>query len=238
MIANVEKIHKKFDCKFVKQIKNVLNVSSKKKLSKPFFTVVIATYNRARLLKRAIESLLSQTEKDWEAIIIDDGSMDDTAFHIQPYLQNHPAIQYFYQENVGAATSKNSGISKANGQYITFLDSDDEYAPEHLFLRKEILINDPSISFLHGGIKIIGNEFVPDRFSPKKKIHLSECVIGGTFFVQNALAQELKGFRNIPLGSDADFFDRINQMKIEIKKVNFPTYLYHRDQSDSVTNNF
>lgn len=215
-----------------------MNHPSKKNLPKPFFTVVIATYNRAMLVKRAIESLLAQTEKDWEAIIIDDGSTDDTAFHIKPYLQSQPAIQYMYQENVGAATSKNSGIWRANGQFITFLDSDDEYAPEHLSFRKEILINEPSLSFLHGGIKIIGNEFVPDRFDPHKRIHLSQCVIGGTFFVQNTLAQELKGFRNIPLGSDADFYDRINQMEIEIRKVEFPTYLYHRDQSDSVTNNF
>ena len=213
-----------------------MNNPSKGELIKPFFTVVIATYNRALLVKRAIESLLAQTETDWEAIIIDDGSTDDTAFQIAPFLKLSRDIQYIYQENEGAATSKNTGIFKAKGKFITFLDSDDEYLPQHLSSRKEILVNNPSLSFLHGGIKIIGNEYVPDRFDHHKKVHLSQCVIGGTFFVRNELAQELKGFRKIDFGSDADFFERINRLGVEMRKLDIPTYVYHRNQPDSVTN--
>ncbi|MEO9210064.1 MAG: glycosyltransferase family A protein [Ginsengibacter sp.] len=205
-------------------------------MKRPFFTVVIASYNRALLVKRAIESLLVQTETNWEAIIIDDGSSDDTAFQIVPFLRLNRNIEYIYQDNKGAGTSKNTGIFKAKGEFITFLDSDDEYLPEHLSSRKEILLNNPSLSFLHGGIKIIGNEYVPDRFDHQKKVHLSQCVIGGTFFVRNELAQKLKGFRKIDFGSDADFFERISQTGIEMRKLDLPTYVYHRNQPDSVTN--
>lgn len=204
--------------------------------SPPFFSVVITTFNRSNIVGDAIISLLEQTFADWEAIIIDDGSTDNTREVINSHLLSSDRLSYFYQENVGAATAKNSGIVKAKGRFITFLDSDDEYRFDHLQTRYDILKNETDISFLHGGIEIVGNPFVPDRFDPTRKVHLSECVIGGTFFVRNEVAHQLNGFRNIPMGSDADFYDRIKRMGITVKKVNIPSYIYHRNHADSVTN--
>ncbi|MEP6626957.1 MAG: glycosyltransferase family 2 protein, partial [Ginsengibacter sp.] len=92
----------------------------------PFFSVIITTYNRAGLLIRALESLTSQEETDWEGIIVDDGSTDDTAIAVLPYLKPGSNFRYIRQQNTGYSDAKNTGIFSATGKYVTFLDSDDE----------------------------------------------------------------------------------------------------------------
>ncbi|MEO6843955.1 MAG: glycosyltransferase family A protein [Ginsengibacter sp.] len=203
----------------------------------PFFSVIITTYNRANILKRALDSLIAQTDTDWEAIIVDDGSTDDTAFSVLPYLVSGSKIKYFHQENAGYSSSKNTGILLSKGKFITFLDSDDEYSPTHLEERKVILMNDPGIEFLHGGLKVIGTQYVPDRFDFNKMILVSDCEIGGTFFIKREIAVSFNGFKDMPLGSDGDFFERIKNAGVSIMKIQNPTYIYHRESTDSITNN-
>ncbi len=202
----------------------------------PFFSVIITTYNRAILLKRALDSLITQSEPDWEAIIVDDGSTDNTESAIKSYLENDSRIKYVYQNNTGYSLSKNTGIFLSKGKYITFLDSDDEYLSDHLETRKIILRNHPDTQFLYSGVKIAGNQFVPDRYDHKKIIPLSECVIGGTFFISRPFALFLNGFRDIPLGSDADLFERVKNLSVVIRETFIPSYLYHREDENSLTN--
>ena len=210
--------------------------NSEKQLLQPFFSIIITTYNRANILKRALESMISQTEKDWEAIIVDDESVDDTYLQVLPYLRSTNKIKYLRKVHSGEAFSKNAGIYESSGKFISFLDSDDEYSPEHLQSRKAILMQNPSVRFLYGGVKIIGNQYVPDRFDYSQKIRLSECVIGGTFFIERGVLFLLKGFRNIELGTDADLFDRAKQLGIIFKETNLATYIYHHENEDSITN--
>ena len=205
-------------------------------LHPPFFSIIIATYNRAQLLKRAINSLVLQTEEDWEAIIVDDGSTDDTHNQILSYLKNYPKIRYLKRVHTGESRSKNEGICMSNGKFISFLDSDDEYAQDHLQSRKRILLGNPRIKFLHGGLKIIGNQYVPDRFDNSKKVHLKECVVGGTFFIERNVVSSLNGYNEIHLGTDADLFDRAKAAQFEIMKTDIPTYIYHHETQDSITN--
>jgi glycosyltransferase involved in cell wall biosynthesis len=180
--------------------------------------------------------LFSQTEKDWEAIIIDDESNDDTYSQVLPYLKRNPTIRYYRNTHSGEAMSKNKGINLSTGKYVSFLDSDDEYKPSHLHSRKTILLQDPSVRFLYGGVYIIGNQFVPDRFDCNKRIHLSECAIGGTFFIERNALIQLKGFRKIVLGTDADLFERALRSGISMKETKLPTYIYHHENEDSITN--
>lgn len=203
----------------------------------PFFSVIITAYNRSALLVRALDSLMSQTENDWEAIIIDDGSTDDTSIRVAPFLKSGKAINYIRQQSQGATGAKNSGIQLSKGKYITFLDSDDQYLPSHLESRKKILLPHPEVEFLYGGLKVIGSEYVPDRFDYGKMVHLDDCSVGGTFFIKRQVVFLLNGFADIPLGSDADFFDRINEAGIASMKAEDPTYIYHRENANSITNN-
>lgn len=203
----------------------------------PFFSVIITTYNRASLLTRALDALLRQTETDWEAHVIDDGSTDNTQAMVFPYTEKATIFYHRNMYNKGYVHALNRGFGKANGKYITILDSDDEYEDFHLESRKKNLLENDGLTFLYGGVKIIGSLFVPDRFDTGRQIHLSECVIGGTFFFTKALAEELKGFKDMSYGSDADFFDRALQSKAVIMKTDIPSYIYHREEMNSITHN-
>jgi glycosyltransferase involved in cell wall biosynthesis len=202
----------------------------------PFFSVIIATYNRGQLIERALKSLISQTETSWEAIIIDDGSTDESSALVSPYMEKYFALRYLKQDHCGMAGAKNKGIDAANGKFVTFLDSDDEYHPLHLETRMRLLMEHPLVSFLYGRVKILGSRYVPDRFDVKRKVSLDQCIIGGSFIIERNTALMLKGFRNIEIGSDADLFDRARCAGVNMMEVYLPTYIYHHENADSLTN--
>lgn len=90
-------------------------------------SIIIPTYNRASLITRAVSSIIKQSYINWELIIVDDGSTDNTEAELQKYLYDN-RIKYVKKENTGATATRNFGVDKANGEIITFLDSDDEAA--------------------------------------------------------------------------------------------------------------
>lgn len=94
-------------------------------------SIITPTYNRELLLKTTIQSILNQTYKNWELIVVDDGSTDNTAQMMQQYLADE-RIKYIKKENSGQADSLNKGALYARGDFITFLDSDDEAYPNWL----------------------------------------------------------------------------------------------------------
>ncbi|MBK9246757.1 MAG: glycosyltransferase family 2 protein [Ignavibacteria bacterium] len=204
----------------------------------PFFSVIIPTFNRAALLPRALKSLLSQSEHDWEGIICDDGSTDETFDIAKAYIAKCPNIRYVYHQNRGTGLTRNSGLLAACGIYATFLDSDDEYLPTHLAIRKEILLDYPEADLLHDSVKIIGETFVPDKNNPYRSISLADCVIGGTFFVKRELALGLGGFSALRYADDADFFERAQKAGFTIGETDAQTYIYHRDTPDSLCTSY
>jgi glycosyltransferase involved in cell wall biosynthesis len=109
-------------------------------------SVVIPTYNRAEVLLDAINSVLSQTYKNFEIIIVDDGSTDNTQEIIKKI--NDARIKYFYQENSGVSSARNKGIKTANGDYIAFLDSDDLWHPQKLEKQLAIFTKDKNIGLV------------------------------------------------------------------------------------------
>ena len=89
------------------------------------FSIILPTFNRSVLITKAIESVINQTYTNWELIIIDDGSTDNTKSVLENYLSDS-RIKYFFQENQERSVARNNGIKRAKGDYICFLDSDDE----------------------------------------------------------------------------------------------------------------
>jgi glycosyltransferase involved in cell wall biosynthesis len=100
----------------------------------PFFSIIIPTYNRAEELKRSLESVLSQTFTDFEVIVVDDGSTDNTSATVRSFKDMR--VHYIYHQNSERSATRNTGMKAAEGNYICFLDSDDTYLPEHLAVLK------------------------------------------------------------------------------------------------------
>lgn len=201
----------------------------------PEISVIMAVYNREAYLSRAINSLLKQTFTSWELIAIDDGSTDESLKILIGFQDNNKNIKVITQEHRNLSESRNRGIKLSIGNFITFLDSDDEFLPTHLETRYKYLIDHPEIDLLHGGVTIIGDSFVADRNDLNKTMTLYNCVIGGTFFGKRKVFQTLGGFNEITYSEDSEFLDRALKI-FTVEKVIYPTYIYHRDTPDSITN--
>jgi glycosyltransferase involved in cell wall biosynthesis len=91
----------------------------------PRVSIILPTYNGAKYINRAIESVLSQTLSDWELLVINDGSTDETEEIIKEYIKKDNRIIYLKQENQGPAIARKNGIEKSKGEYIAFIDDDD-----------------------------------------------------------------------------------------------------------------
>lgn len=113
---------------------------------KPFFSVIIPTYNRERFIGKAINSVLGQSCKDFEIIVVDDGSKDQTKKIVMSY---GPNVRYVYQKNQGPSAARNTGIRMAKGKFLAFLDSDDQFLPNKLKKNKEFLEAHPNSQFLY-----------------------------------------------------------------------------------------
>lgn len=111
----------------------------------PEISIIIPTFNSYDYICSAINSVLSQTYKDFEIIIIDDGSIDDTKEVLTKY---NGKIRYLYQENQGVASARNLGIRESKGEYIAFLDSDDLWIPDKLAIQMDVFNKKPDIGLV------------------------------------------------------------------------------------------
>lgn len=112
-------------------------------------SVIIPTYNNAQFIRDAIDSVLSQTYKNYEILVIDDGSTDNTKEIIEKY--NGKRIKYIYQENKGLAAARNTGIKASTGELVAFLDSDDMWLPEKLERQISIINGFPNVGLVGCG---------------------------------------------------------------------------------------
>ena len=115
-------------------------------------SVIIPAYNGDRYIQEAIASVLVQTYTDYEIIVVDDGSTDNTLQVLEQYGER---IKYFSQTNQGVAASRNLGLAKAKGEYIAFLDQDDVFLPHKLASQVALLEQDSSLGIVNSGWQII-----------------------------------------------------------------------------------
>ncbi|MDY6804020.1 MAG: glycosyltransferase [Cyanobacteriota bacterium] len=121
----------------------------------PRVSIVIGTYNNAEYIEEAIDSILNQTYNDFEIIIINDGSTDNTAEVLEPYLD---VIKYQYRQNQGVAKARNNGISISSGELIAFLDSDDFFMPEKLAEQVAVFEENSSLTMVQTGWRFVTEE--------------------------------------------------------------------------------
>lgn len=122
----------------------------------PQFSIVIPCYNYGHWLARAVASVLAQDGDDWELLVIDDGSTDDTARLAGELQARHPGrLRFLSQPNRGAAAARNRGLDATSGRYLIFLDADDELAPGALAAYRELLARMPAADLLAGAHRAV-----------------------------------------------------------------------------------
>jgi len=182
----------------------------------PRVSVVITTYNYGLFLPEAIDSVLRQTFKDFEVIVVDDGSTDNTSEVILPYLSN-PCLRYIRKENGGQASAKNRGIIESKGEFIAFLDADDVWFPTKL--EKQIaLFADQKVGVVYSKRVLIdpyGNE---RPFGHPKlyrgpvldQIFINNFVCFSSAIVKRQCFEEVGKFdESLPMAIDYDLWLRI-----------------------------
>ena len=134
----------------------------------PRVSVIIPTYNCARFLQRTIDSALRQTYRDFEVIVVDDGSMDETQTLMQQY---NNCVSYVYQQNQGASSARNAAISRATGEFIAYLDADDVWRPDKLARQVEYLDTHPMCGLVHTEVSVIDeqDQVLHGRFNQETK---------------------------------------------------------------------
>ncbi len=203
----------------------------------PEISIILPTYNRAKYLSNCINSVIEQVVQDWELIVVDDGSADETFKIVNLFVDKFDKIRYFKHKNRKAGFSRNAGIQASFGQYITFIDSDDRYKPEHLQSRLDYMKQHPELDLIEGGFETNEDVWVADYYNLNKKINIYECVLGPTFFGKRHVFFELQGFKDMAYAEDTDLWLRAEE-KFNTRKLTEPkTYFYTRAE-DSTSRNF
>lgn len=207
----------------------------------PLVSIIIPTYNRAHLIGETLDSALAQTYENWECIVVDDGSTDNTAEVINSYLVKDSRFQYHHRPNdrlPGGNAARNYGFEVGKGEYIQWFDDDDVMLSN--FLSSRISLFSSTVDFIIGA-----GHIVDDSLNIKKTINLktpdnlykeyalwrfeiyTKSVLFRKYFVKNYRFDE-----TLVRGQETDFFSRIfydigeNNYKI----VNEPLYLYRQHE--------
>ncbi len=132
----------------------------------PKVSIILPNFNFGHLISETLDSVLSQSLQDWECIIIDDGSTDNSFGIIKSYLTDK-RFKYIYQRNKGLAGARNTGLRNASGKYIQYLDSDDKLEPFKLELHSKFLDENPDVGIVYGLAKYFYSE-APDLLYGKR----------------------------------------------------------------------
>ena len=207
--------------------------------------VVIPTYNRAHVMKKAIESVLNQSYSNFILHIVDDGSNDETAEFLQEY-STHPKVKLYHQSNAGVSSARNLAAFNSQGEWISFLDSDDEWLPTKLEKQISFLTNHPACRFLHSEELWIRNGV---RVNPKLKHQknndnifvrsLDFCLISpSTVIIRRDLFVEHNGFdNNFVVCEDYDLWLKILANE-DIGFISDPLIKKHGGHADQLSTKF
>lgn len=182
-------------------------------------SVIIPTHNRLEMLKRAIDCVLNQTYQQFELIIVSDGSSDNTNSFLESYF-NPKVSSYFNQIPKGASHARNVGLKHAKGEYIAFLDDDDEWFNFHLdVLVKKIENSNPNVGLVYGWIDYYKDNKIIDSKHPELSGDIFPDMIdkqaitnSSVLMIKSSILTKIIGFdEKLLRGNDGDFIRRISK---------------------------
>ena len=205
-------------------------------------SVIIPTHNRASLLTRAIYSVLCQTFSDYEIIIVDDCSSDNTQ-EILSGFANLSIHSFRHEQRRGASAARNTGIAQARGEYIAFLDDDDEWLPTKLEEQVNLLeVSSPNVALVYGWLDRISDSSGRMKQGPRKTtsgdafddlLSLTTIAPTSTLLVRSSAIRDIGGFdESLPRGNDADLISRLSR-RYQIAVLPKVVVKYHTDHGHS-----
>lgn len=208
----------------------------------PKFSVLIPAYNAGNCIEETLEYVRKQTYQDYEIIITDDGSTDDTKKIIMQYKERHPEIniKYFWQENGGASSARWLCAKKAGGQYIAFLDADDAWYPNKLALIDQVIGEHKAQVYYHNEIEIglDGRRKRRNYRKLNKSDPLTDLIINGNALSTSATVVEREFHEKCDpfhdkkrMGEDYECWIRLASAGAEFFFVDQVLGEYHRSQS-------
>lgn len=208
-------------------------------------SIITPTYNRAHLLPRMVDSVLNQTYKNWELIIMDDGSTDNSREIIEGYDDSR--IKYFSGNNTGASTKRNEGVEKANGSYIIFLDSDDEVKQDWLsYFADKISIDKAQIISCAWEKHDYDGNLVETGFPKNQGALFNNIVINflaGTLMIKKCYFIESGGYdTQLRSGQHTELLIRFlpifEKYNVEIVAIKKSLVIIHLHKGERIRNNF
>jgi glycosyltransferase involved in cell wall biosynthesis len=200
-------------------------------------TVLMATYNTPfSMAKRAIDSVLNQDFQDFELIILDDGSDFYLGNRLLKYILNFDhKITYFRHNNRGQSYSINRGIRLSNSSFISIIDADDEYKPNHLSTCLKAM-NQFDLIATHTDtvVDVFQDYYVPDKYNVANNIHVDDCILFATLFGKREVFEN-NIFEN-KYAADSEFYEQASK-KYKVAKLPSRTYVYYRNHINSITAN-
>ena len=204
----------------------------------PLFSIILPTYNRVQFIPEAIKSVLAQQYVNWELIIIDDGSTDDTKAVVSSFSDSR--IKYFYQQNLERSVARNNGVSKSSGDFICFLDSDDYFLQDHLKNFNDILkhYEYQNAIYFCNIIEDIGSSKIYHRIDRSNIKNALDVIMLNSIGVPQCcisrkILDEEKFDENIKIGEDRHLWYRIGS-KYPIYFSDHATYVFQNHSSRTV----
>jgi glycosyltransferase involved in cell wall biosynthesis len=199
-------------------------------------SVITPAFNAAATLERAHASLGAQTFADWEHIIVDDGSTDGTP-ELIARLARDERVRAVRIENSGTGAALNTGTALAAGEFVAFLDADDEYLTNHIEAHVSVLDENHAVDLLWGGVEVItadpDDACVPDIVKGYGFVAASECVVQGTLFGRRRVFEAVRYSEDRSIWwQDYEFYVRASA---QFAAQRFPqaTYRYYRNSKSS-----
>jgi len=197
--------------------------------------VLMATYNTPFIMsKRAIDSVLNQDFQDFELIILDDGSDFYTSTKLLEYTQRFEnRISYFRHKNRGQSFSINRGIRLCSSSFISIIDADDEYKPNHLSTCLRAM-NSHDLIATHTDtiVDVFEDYYVPDKYNNQNNIHVDDCILFATLFGKKEVFE--KNFFDNKYAADSEFYEQASKT-YNVTKLQTRTYIYYRNHVNSIT---
>lgn len=228
-------------------------------LGNPLISIVVPMFNSEKYIERTIDSIFNQTYSNWEIIIVDDGSTDNSAELVKTKIKNIDNAKYIYQNNAGAPSARNNGLKNSKGLFILFFDADDNLENNALEIYSENIKNNDKVDILISDFSYIDNkdniiepgqasfddalikQIISNSFNNKtekyKKYSFLSSLPGNKLIRKSFLVRNNIQYYDVKIGQDLNFYLKILGYSPNINFID-ETTMYYRIHDNSISSTY